>query len=88
MKKKTTTMIMGSTMGEAILFMFINLCDCYNLLFAVLVLVESGSTKAWLRWWTRTIIMNELKAHLGLLTIKQFLARLNKIYIAVLHIHN
>ena len=33
LKKKTTTMIMGSTMGEAILFMFINLCDCYNLLF-------------------------------------------------------
>ena len=33
LKKKRTTMIMGSTMGEAILFLFINFCDCHNLLF-------------------------------------------------------
>ena len=33
LKKKTTTMIMVSTMGEAILFVLIIFCDCYNLLF-------------------------------------------------------
>ena len=34
LKKKTTTMIMGSTMGETILLLFIIFCDCYNLLFS------------------------------------------------------
>ena len=80
-------MIMVSTMGEKILLLLINFCDCYNLLFCrsggqridegVVEVVDTNNYYEWAEDTSETLV-----------TIKQFLAHLNQIYIAVLHLRN